>query len=168
MSIDKQFVLDALLQHNFMPHQKEEKEDVPPIITSDSFSETVAKSLVKIKESSSRKARGYDAVEYKLTRFNGVPRVLSIPHPKAYANLALSISNNWAQLEYIAKNSISKIIPQRHRDGRLIIMDYGNRFPKAQDALSLSFGYRYIVRTDISNFYPSIYSHSIPWALVGI
>ena len=27
---------------------------------------------------------------------------------------------------------------------------------------------RFVVRADISNFFPSIYSHAIPWALVGI
>ncbi|MCB4763274.1 MAG: reverse transcriptase, partial [Sulfurovum sp.] len=31
----------------------------------------------------------------------------------------------------------------------------------------LMIGKRYIVKADISNCFPSIYSHSIPWALVG-
>lgn len=32
---------------------------------------------------------------------------------------------------------------------------------------STAYRYRYIVRTDIRNFYPSIYTHSIAWALHG-
>ena len=31
----------------------------------------------------------------------------------------------------------------------------------------LLIGKRYQVKADISNFFPSIYTHSIPWALIG-
>jgi hypothetical protein len=33
--------------------------------------------------------------------------------------------------------------------------------------LDKSFGKKYLVQIDIANFYPSIYSHSVPWALVN-
>lgn len=31
----------------------------------------------------------------------------------------------------------------------------------------LLIGKRFVVKADISTFFPSIYTHSIPWALVG-
>ncbi len=34
-----------------------------------------------------------------------------------------------------------------------------------QESISLSIDYDFLLHTDITNFYPSIYSHSIPWAL---
>ncbi|MFM6127183.1 MAG: hypothetical protein ACKPBV_00235 [Sphaerospermopsis kisseleviana] len=34
-------------------------------------------------------------------------------------------------------------------------------FPEAY----VAFQYKYLIKTDIKNFYPSIYTHSIPWAL---
>lgn len=36
-----------------------------------------------------------------------------------------------------------------------------------QQTISKSLDYSYCLFTDISNFYPSIYTHSIPWALYG-
>ena len=99
-------ILSALLQHNFLPQQKVDREELPPVFTSVSFSEPTAQSLVgKGTEFAKRQKDGYDVVEYKLTRFNGAVRTLSIPHPAAYANLALSISNNWNQLLYITTKS---------------------------------------------------------------
>ena len=46
MSIDKDFVLNALLQHNFLPTQKKAKEELPPIFTSVTFTPDIAKRLV--------------------------------------------------------------------------------------------------------------------------
>ena len=103
----------------------------------------------------------------KLTRFNGVTRVCSIPHPKAHATLVFSIADNWKNFEYILKNPASLVVPQRHADGRIVNMEYETSAAEATRRLSSSFSQRYLVETDISNCFPSIYSHSIPWALVG-
>ena len=162
-------VLAALLQHNFFPQEKRDREDFPPVFTTVSFTEKAARSLINSSETEfSKRTQGYDALEYKLTRFNGAVRILSIPHPTAYANLALSIADNWNEFLYTMQNKNSKIVPDFHPDGRIIIMDYENKMARTKEVVELSFGRRYVVRTDISNCFPSIYSHSIPWALVGL
>ena len=165
---EKQFVLNALLQHNYLPHIKSRKEDIPPSLTTVGFTEQAARAIDSSPENSQRKSRGYDAVEYKLTRYSGVPRLLSIPHPKAYAGLVLSISNNWTELSYITQNNVSLVTPAQHSDGRLVIMDYDTVLAGRLKNLKTSFGHRYVVRADISNFYASIYSHTLPWAIVGV
>ena len=167
-TVDQDFVLRALLQHNFLPNHKRDRDELPPTITSTSFSESAAKKLADCQEGRGSGYPGYDAVEYKLTRFNGVARICSIPHPKAYAGLALCITENWEHLKYVSENRISRTVPERHRDGRIAIMDYETQFSKEQHMVASSFGQRFIVKTDIANFYPSIYSHSIPWAVVGL
>ena len=64
---------------------------------------------------------------YRLAnRFNGIPRTLSIPHPKAYAELALCIHEHWDRLNFISRNSRS-LEPRKHRDGMLVIMNYQPR-----------------------------------------
>ncbi len=166
--LDEGFVLNALLRYNFLPNQKSDSDELPPVFHSTSFTGPVAKKLKALKETRGTAFPGYDAVVYKLTRFNGVARVCSIPHPKAYARLALTIAANWQNLRYVSENETSRIIPKRHDDGRIVIMDYDDRLSTAQQALVASFGKRFLVETDISNFYPSIYSHSIPWAVVGV
>ena len=166
-SISADFVLEALLKHNYFPNQKEAKEDMPPLITSSAFEVEVARKLIECQENRP-KSMGYDCMEYKLTRFNGVSRLCSIPHPRSYAQLACIIHENWNHLEYIVNNECSRIVPKNHNDGRIIIMDYEDGLHKIERSLQKNFGMRFMARTDISNFYPSIYTHSVPWAVVGI
>ncbi len=168
MNIPPDFVLNALLQRNFLPTQNEHGDEIPPILSSNTFSKSVAQALTQQTCRRPKDYPGYDAVEYKLTRFNGVPRALSIPHPIAHAKLAMCIYQCWKHLDHIAANQNSLLRPRKHGDGRLFIMgSYESRRENKRYRLDSPFGKRFVVETDISNFYPTIYSHSIPWALVG-
>ena len=166
-TLDEEFVLNALLRYNFLPNQKSDSDELPPIFSSTSFTVPAAEKLNSVNKKRGPGFPGYDTVIYKLTRFNGVARVCSIPHPKAYAGLVLTIGKNWQNLSYVSENRNSRVIPRRHGDGRLVIMDYEDRVSTSQQALCASFGKRFMVNTDISNCYPSIYSHSVTWAVVG-
>lgn len=166
--VEKDFLLKALLCHNYLPTARRAKEELPPFFSTERFTPDVARKLVKIRY---RKGAfsGYDQVEYKLTRFNSVSRLLSVPHPLPYANLCLALHGNWEQFEYIVNNPCSQIKPQAYSDGRVIIMNgYGDSVEKANKQLDAAFGMRYRVTTDIANCFPSIYSHAVPWALVTI
>ena len=167
-TLDGEFVLNALLRYNFLPNQKSDSDELPRVFSSTSFTVDVAEKLQSIKEKRGAGFPGYDAVVYKLTRFNGVPRICSIPHPKAYAGLVLTIGKNWQNLKFVSENENSRIVPKRHKDGRLVIMDYEDRVSTTEQFLGASFGKRFVVNTDISNCYPSIYSHSVPWAVAGL
>ena len=140
---------------------------MPPILSSRTFSKFAADALRQQQYRRPKDFRGYDAIEYKLTRFNGVPRVFSIPHPTAYAELAFCIYENWTRLDHIASNQNSLLRPRKHGDGRLFIMGYEQRGTNTRRILNSLLGKRFLGGTDISNFFPSIYSHAIPWALVG-
>jgi len=173
MSVDKDFVLSALLQHNFFPVQSRDKDEMPPVFSSLLFTPEIARKLVRGNKRSSKDYPGYDAIDYRRTKFSGVYRNLSIPHPFAYADLSLCIHDNWHQLEYIATNKNSMIRPRRNRDGRLIIMYYKETAnkpinEKTEWHLRSAFGKRFMVNTDISSFFPTIYSHAIPWAIKGL
>ncbi len=168
MTITAQFVLDAVLQHNFFPAYSRWKEEMPPIFDSTSFSPTVARQLASASPRKSKHYPGYDSVSYRLTRFNGLSRPCAIIHPKPYSDLALQIHDNWTNIEHIATNETSTIRPQKYADGRLVIMNYETRPQVVHAENDPSFGKKYEVRTDISNFYPSFYSHMIPGAIVGI
>lgn len=168
MSLDKDIVLTGLLQHNFLPTQKKAREELPPIFSSISFTVDAARKLANGTRRTASGFQGYDAVDYRLTRFNGVSRSCSIPHPTAYANLSLCIHEHWDKIEYISSNDNSHIRPRQHTDGRILIMDYERSTEKTLRSLARSFGRRFIAHTDIANCFPSVYSHAIPWALVGI
>ena len=46
-------------------------------------------------------------------------------------------------------------------------MNYSNWKTDGTPEPDLLIGKKYIVKADISTCFPSIYTHSIPWALVG-
>ena len=169
MSLGKDFVLRALLQHNYLPTQRKAREELPPIFSSTSFTPKVAKKIAATPVTDTRKkAGGFDSVEFRMTRFNGVSRMLSLPHPVAHAHLSLCIHDNWDKLDYITTNNSNSVIrPYEHEDGRIIIMDYEASFEKTKRSLGMEFGNRFRVHTDIATCYPSIYSHAVPWATVG-
>ena len=162
VNIDQASLIKGLVQHNFFPAQKKEEGEMPPIINSVTFTPDVAD---KLRNLNSRKG-GYDQVEYRSTRFNNVSRPLSIPHPVPYSELCYAIHDNWQEFEYITHSDNSLITPEIHSDGRILVMDYENTHDKIERHVELTFSKKFYVDTDISNFFPSIYSHSIPWALV--
>ncbi|MEZ5454544.1 MAG: antiviral reverse transcriptase Drt4 [Lysobacteraceae bacterium] len=113
------------------------------------------------------RARGFDLVEYRATKFNAVARSLAIPHPVAYAQLADCIAKNWGAIEPFQDSHISMIRPRQHKDKRIIIMDYEKSAVRASRVRRLAFNKRYVARADIATCFPSIYTHAIPWAAVG-
>ena len=161
--IDKDSVLKALVQHNYFPAQRKEEGEIPPIVNTKTLTIELAE---KLKILPTRRG-GYDQIEYRATRFNNVSRALSILHPVAYAKLCCAICENWQNFNYITQSQNSLITPEIHSDGRIIIMDYETTQAKIERHVELTFNKKFYVNTDISNFFPSIYSHSIPWALVG-
>ena len=163
--ITSDFILQSLTRKNYFPAQKENSEELPPIFTTAELNDQVIRDIIALPFSRGRTC--YDQIEYRATRFNNVSRSMSIPHPKPYLNLVDILSSHWNEFDTIASNKKSAVRPKRHEDGRVIIMDYESNYQRTKSQLNSSFGSKFVVRTDIKNFYPSIYSHSIPWALVG-
>jgi hypothetical protein len=162
--IDSKFVKEGLLKSNYFPLQKNRNEELPAIFNSRAFSPDIADELVSIK----LRSGGYDDLSFNVTRFNNVHRKISIPHPLPYAHLVNSITENWDSISHIEKNENSIIRPLKHKDGRIIVMTYEQPNRKTKRYNDSSKGKKFIVHSDISNFYPSIYTHSIPWALLGL
>jgi len=162
--IDSKFVKEGLLKSNYFPLQKNRNEELPSIFNSELFSTDVADELVSIR----LRKGGYDDLSFNVTRFNNVHRKISIPHPLPYAHLVNTITENWNSISHIEENENSIIRPLKHKDGRIIIMTYEQSKRKTKRYNDSCKGKKFIVHSDISNFYPSIYTHSIPWALLGL
>lgn len=169
IGLTPQRVLKGLLQYNYLPTQKSDATEMPPIFSSESFSEEAARDLVKAMGPSGAQHRreGHDSIEYRLTRFNGATRSCNISHPAPHAELSVLLADNWRLFSHLETNETSRIRPMDHEDGRLIVMDYEDIAEKTQRTLDLTFGMRFAAMTDISSCFASIYSHAIPWALLG-
>ncbi len=108
-------------------------------------------------------------------RNTNVPRLLAIPSPFAYENLCRVISDNWNQIQSYffdkTKNQIYKIsrihIRKLSKTNSLFKMNYDNWKIDGFPEPDLILDKKYIVKADIANCFPSMYTHSLPWALVG-
>ncbi len=101
---------------------------------------------------------------FNLARRGKLRRTISIPNPINYYHSAKSIADNWVAIETHYKKSnqsLSKPVLDTHR-----ALGWEKGFAKLSDSkLRTRSSSKYIIQADISNFYPSIYTHSIPWAL---
>lgn len=106
-------------------------------------------------------------------------RVFSIYDPRHYHDLSWHIHNNWAQIvgclfhPEIEIYSYSFPIPiDRKHPGQLGSLRAGRMIYEylemaENDLVDEAYRYTHIFKTDVANFYPSIYTHSIAWAIDG-
>lgn len=159
---------DALLRHNYFPAMGKRQDELPPSVNSRGLTRRVANEILSACTVDRGVRRDFDAVNYESTRFNLVTRRLSIPHPLPYVRLVNCIATNWKDLKYLTKNKASQFRPTVHGDGRIFAMNYGEQ--SYQNRIYnrwLRFGSEYRVSADVANFYPSFYTHSMPWAIAG-
>jgi hypothetical protein len=114
----------------------------------------------------------HDYVRYEALRDINIPRHLGIPHPEAYAVQSLAISKHWQEIATHCnqpKPAISRIYVRHVGDGRIFEMNYKGveRFQLEEDEIRWMAGSQFVVEADIAACFPSIYTHSIPWALNG-
>lgn len=118
-----------------------------------------------------------DYIRYENMRNINIPRHLAIPHPIVYRNLCKGLSDSWNELKtFLSENTqnqnhkISRIHLRRLKIKNkecLFQMNYKNFRKDSDPEPKLAIGARFLVEADISACFPSIYSHSIPWALIG-
>lgn len=121
----------------------------------------------------------HEYVQYRSMRNTHVLRYFAIPNPVAYAYLCICLRDNWSQniVPYFRSVTESQEfcysqihIQKSDVDKALFRMNISYHERDEQtDAYCerQKIGKHYKVTTDISNCYPSIYSHVLAWALVG-
>lgn len=93
-------------------------------------------------------------------------RSFSIPNPLHQCMAAAQISTEWRALhKFCLQSPLSLSVPVLGVNRAIVARDDLSRQPLFRAQRSV--GARYLLKTDIARFYPSIYTHSIPWALHG-
>lgn len=113
----------------------------------------------------SSKATVYSISKGKLSR-----RFLQIPNPKHFSILSDKIVSRWADYETIFKlseYSQSYPIPETTSEKRSVSTFSKSVAEFRNSLLKTSIDKLIEVRVDISKFYPTIYTHSVAWALLG-
>lgn len=147
---------------------------LPPIFTSVSFYD-----FCKAKIPSFSKKAWYDYVPYSSMRNTNIPRAFGIPSPMKYQLLCRTLCTYWNEIKHHFHNQtdsmdyrVSRIhIRKLYGKKEIFEMNYKNwredGNPETNLLLKDDKASKFIVKADISNCFPSIYSHSLPWALVG-
>ena len=156
-------IYEGLLAHGLF------NEKLPPIFTSKSFYDFCKSNAPTF----SKEATNY--VFYENIRNINIPRPLGIPNPMAYQLLCKNISEIWVDMQNHFKvqtehqaHKISRIHLRKMKDKQCLFeMNYDNWKVDGSPEPDLLIGKKYLVSADISNCFPSIYTHALSWALVG-
>ncbi len=163
--LNKDDLFSGLVRHGLFPYQKKDREECPPLFSSSDITNEIAKKINQCAMSSKHQEYGFDTIQYRLTRYN------NIPHPKAHIDLATIFRDHWDEITKnidISTNLNSVIRPRKYKnDERIVIMNYelSSSFEKQKKLLDMMLLKKIMVKTDVANFFPSFYTHSIPWAL---
>jgi hypothetical protein len=104
---------------------------------------------------------------HNLARPGMLRRVLGIPNPVAFHSFASVMLGGWAQVQAVISASPYTITaPQSHSSDRRALVPAG-KADRGDARARHSASSRYVVFADVSQWYPSVYSHSIAWALHG-
>lgn len=165
INVDKDTFLHKSLCTSYFP------KELPPIFSTEKFGNIIEK---QIKTNKLQGSKANEGTGYYITKNNNSQRRLSIPHPLAYSNVCKIIYENWKEIKCcMTKNwrcqKISMIRPRNSAASkRLVPMEYNTKTKDDLLAkLEILGNGKYIVKTDISMAFPSIYSHSVAWAIKG-
>ncbi|WP_374654818.1 RNA-directed DNA polymerase [Dongia sp.] len=150
----------ALLESGYLP------ENMPPAFTSSKIADYLEKNAAKGTYLSDAKkpvrSSPYDASKRGMTR-----RTFSVVHPVTGSDLAEFCSSNWKDIENFYSNSAYSLSAPVHRPDGARALDITSHSELERTRLARLSEFRFIAKTDISRFYHSIYTHSIPWAIHG-
>jgi hypothetical protein len=107
-----------------------------------------------------------ECIKYRLALPGLDRRELRIPHPHSFAKLAQLIAKNLGRLLKKASSSPfsrSRPIYASGRQRALLPMVKPVNLPRERAAIRA--GSSYLLKTDVSQFYPSLYTHAVGWAV---
>lgn len=121
----------------------------------------------------------HEYITFRVMRNVNIPRIMGIPNPFQYQILCAELKEDWDHIRdhfHTQTSGQSYRISRIHlrktlNEKRLFEMSYRNWRVDGNPELDLLINdkgtSRFLVRADISTCFPNIYTHSIPWALVG-
>lgn len=104
---------------------------------------------------------------HNLVRTGGLRRNLGIPNPKHFFRLAEHITLSWPKLIALTEASPFSLTKPIYGRGNRAISPKHELSERPVKRAELRSAGRFLLKADISRFFPSIYTHSIPWAIMS-
>lgn len=152
-------------------------EKMPPCLTSEGLSDHLSSKMEDLlNEAESRKIKSqldkhiHSVARYQAMRDINIPRHMAIPHPESHLVQCLLIKRVWNKIRKHCSSSrpFSRVFVRKLRDTpRVFAMNYhgSERWDQEERELRFQTGAQYVVHSDISKCFSSIYTHSISWAM---
>ncbi len=153
----------GLLQRGLFP------EVLPPCFTSVDLKRSLVGLVKTLKARAFFAKRQSDYIRYSGTKHDGSRRYYGTPNPISYFYVASFIADHWTDFADrfdASPFSVSRPKVGRDTDDRPIIMQSLSELTTIASKKLRYAGY--ILKTDISQFYPSVYTHAISWSAHGI
>src|SRR3546814_195284 len=154
--------LGKLLSRGYLP------AELPPPFTSEQFAES-AVVFARKWDGAKIRSKFWTAPEsYSIPRYGEARRKLALVNPVNQLHIAHLIAQNWPDLKKrLVRSQVSEFKPEftTASSPRAITGVDFDGVARRRAGLLSTYG-RY-VKTDITRFYPSIYTHSIAWAILG-
>jgi len=154
--------LSSLLSRGYFP------AELPPPFSTTSFSEAIINNIANLPDGITKTKKPGKTVVHNLARVGTLKRTLAIPNPIHQFRIANEIINGWDEITSIINGaSLSKSKPiDDPSERRALKREKGLEELPLQRAHSRATS-KFILKTDLSRFYHSIYTHAIPWAIDG-
>lgn len=150
-------LLEDLLGRGYFPIQ------LPPGFSSSSFATQLAKFIGQWPTGAPPKTL---VEKYSVARSSYYRRTTALVNPIGFYYLAKEISTHWPQIDaHFKKTPISQSIPATGNPASLRAIELQRFSALHEEKITRSSGYKYALITDVTSFFPTIYTHTIPWAL---
>ena len=152
-----------LIQRGMFP------ETLPPCFVSTDLKRAFSGLVRKLNARELHKGRETDYVRYSGTKHDGNRRLFGTPNPVSYFYVASFIHEHWNDFERrFSSTPLSVSRPKLGRitdDRPIVVPSLSELTTVASSKLSRS---AFVLKTDIAQFFPIIYTHAIAWSAHGI
>ena len=154
---------NQLLQKGLFP------ETLPPCFDSVDLVRAFGGIIRKLREKKFHNKRSASYIRYNGTKHDGNRRPYGTPNPVPYFHVAEFISNHWTEISEKYEGSIYTVSSPSFAgatDDRAIkIASLSELAAKTSKQIKYA---PFVLKTDIAQFFPSVYTHTIPWVAHGV
>jgi len=136
-------------------------EIIPPFNTED-LADLLPTVLPKLAAYATKKSK---CVNLSIPKLKSFRRNLGIPNPLQHIKLTKMIEDNWVAINTFLSASTLTVTPIILSPTSRRSIDEPDFVDKTHQQIVRSTSSKYLLHLDISRFYASIYTHSIPWAI---
>lgn len=144
--------------------------ELPPSFSTASFANAVTgpnDGLVAQISTVAGSPRYAEMCVHNMVRSGGLRRHLGIPNPVHYSRQCSFIVQHWAALQQSAHRSPFSLTKPVDTGAERAITGSHDFTARTMRRAELRASGRFLIHADINRFYPSVYTHSIPWAIEG-